>query len=153
MPKLTEQDRALLRILQEDGRITNQELAERTGMSASVCWRRVRAMEEAGIISKYAAIPDPTAAGLNFQAIVHVSLARTSKDYVRTFMDEVRNRPEVLQCFAIAGTPDYHLLVMCEDLEAYNRFYTEFLFERSCVGQVSMHLIVNTLKSDMKLPV
>lgn len=153
MVQISDQDRTLLRILQEDGRITNQELAERAAMSASVCWRRVRAMEAAGIISKYAAIPDPAAAGMDFQAIVHVSLARTSPDYVRTFMREVKDRPEVLQCFAVAGTPDYHLLVMCRDLEEYNRFYDDFLFERSCVGQVSMQLIVNTIKSDMSLPV
>ncbi len=133
--------------------MTNQELAERTGMSASVCWRRVKALEDAGVISKYTAVADPKAAGLGFQAIVHVSLARTNPDYVRTFMKEVSERPEILQCFAIAGTPDYHMLVMCKDQDEYNRFYDGFLFERSCFGQVSMHLIVNTIKSDMKLPV
>lgn len=153
MAELTEQDRVLLRILQDDGRITNQELADRAGMSASVCWRRVRALEEAGIISKYAAVADPRAAGLAFQAIVHVSLARTNPDYVNAFMKEVGERPEVLQCFAIAGTPDYHLLVICKDQDEYNHFYNEFLFERSCFGQVSMHLIVNTIKSNMKLPI
>jgi len=126
MVQLTKPDRALLRILQEDCRITNQDLAERTGMSTSACWRRVRALEDAGVISKYVALADPGAAG---------------------------QRPEVLQCFAIAGTPDYHLLMVCKDLEEYNRFYDEFLFERSCLGEVSMHLIMRTIKSTAKLPI
>jgi len=153
MVQLTKQDRVLLRILQEDCRITNQDLAERTGMSTSVCWRRVRALEDAGVISKYVALADPDAAELKFRAIVQVSLARTDMEYVRAFVEDVGHRPEVLQCFAIAGTPDYHLLVMCRDLDEYNRFYDEFLFERSCIGQVSMHLIVKTIKSEVKLPV
>ncbi|CTQ51500.1 Leucine-responsive regulatory protein [Roseibium album] len=153
MVQLTNQDRALLRVLQEDCRITNQDLAERTGMSTSVCWRRVRALEEAGVISSYVALADPDAADLKFRAIVQVSLARTDTDTVRAFIDEVGQRPEVLQCFAVAGTSDYHLLVMCRDLEEYNRFYDEFLFERSCFGQVSMHLITRTIKSVVKLPV
>lgn len=153
MVQLTKQDRALLRILQEDCRITNQELAERTGMSTSVCWRRVRALEEAGVITHYVALADPDAADLKFRAIVQVSLARTDTDTVRSFLDDVAKRPEVLQCFAVAGTSDYHLLVMCRDLEEYNRFYDDFLFERSCFGQVSMHLITRTIKSEIKLPV
>lgn len=153
MVQLTKPDRALLRILQEDCRITNQDLAERTGMSTSACWRRVRALEDAGVISKYVALADPGAAELNFRAIVHVSLARTDVDSVRKFIAEVGQRPEVLQCFAIAGTPDYHLLVVCRDLEEYNRFYDEFLFERSCLGEVSMHLIMRTIKSTAKLPI
>ncbi|ASP36570.1 AsnC family transcriptional regulator [Labrenzia sp. VG12] len=151
--ELTNQDRALVRLLQEDCRLTNQELADRTGMSASVCWRRVRALEETGVISRYAAIVDPDAAGLKFRAMVHVSLARTDAATVHSFLEEVGRRPEVLQCYATSGSPDYHMLVMCRDLDDYNRFYDEFLFERSCVGQVSMHLIVKTVKSDVKLPV
>jgi DNA-binding Lrp family transcriptional regulator len=153
MVQLTKQDRALLHILQEDCRVTNQELAERTDMSASVCWRRVRALEDAGVISKYVALADPDAAELKFRAVVHVSLARTDMKYVHDFIEDVEQRPEVLQCFAIAGTPDYHLLVMCRDLEDYNRFYDAFLFERSCIGEVSMHLITRTIKSVVTLPV
>lgn len=153
MKEFTKQDLALLRLLQQDCRLTNQDLAERTGMSASVCWRRVRALEEAGVISGYAALADPDAAGLKFRAMVHVSLARTDPDTVRAFLEEVGRRPEVLQCYATAGSPDYHMLVMCRDLEDYNRFYDGFLFERSCVGQVSMHLIVRTVKNVVTLPV
>ena len=81
------------------------------------------------------------------------ALPRTDVNSVRTFIEQVGQRPEVLQCFAIAGTPDYHLLVMCKDLEEYNRFYDEFLFERSCFGEVSMHLIMKTIKSTVKLPI
>ena len=151
--QLTNSDKALLRILQEDCRTTNQDLAERTGMSVSACWRRVRALEDAGVISKYVALADPVAADLKFQAIVHVSLARTDVNAVRKFIAEVEQRPEVLQCFAIAGTPDYHLLVLCKDLDEYNIFYDEFLFERSCFGEVSMHLVMKTIKSTVKLPI
>src|SRR5690606_5635097 len=105
--QLSDQDRRLIERLQADGRISNQELAEAVGMSASACWRRVRALEEAGVIRQYAALIDPQRAGLSFQAIVHVTLTRHDHRHVETFIAEIRKRREVLDCFATTGEADY----------------------------------------------
>src|SRR5687767_8059233 len=98
--EITEQDRRLLRLLQRDGRMSNQELAEAAAMSTSACWRRVRALEAAGVIRSYAAVVAPKACGLGFHAVVHVQLARHDERFVEQFVEAIARRPEVLDCFA-----------------------------------------------------
>lgn len=152
MEKLTEQDRRLLAALQSNARISNQELAETVGMSASACWRRVRALEEAGIIRRYAAILDATKAGRPFHAVVHVMLARHDHSHVDTFIAEVQRRPEVLDCFAVTGEADYHLRVVCEDIDAYNRFLEGFLFRLPGIANVRTNLVLKNIKQETALP-
>ncbi|QDZ03293.1 Lrp/AsnC family transcriptional regulator [Nitratireductor mangrovi] len=142
------QDRRLLRILQGNGRISNQELAEAAGMSASACWRRVRALEEAGVIRRYAALVDTQKAGMDFHAIVHVSLTRHDHGHVDTFIDEVTGRPEVLDCFATTGEADYHLRVVCDDLAAYNAFLEGFLFRLPGIANVRTNLVLKDIKQE-----
>ena len=150
--KVEEQDRRLLRELQKNGRISNQELAEKAGMSPSACWRRVRALEDAGILRGYAALIDPPSAGLSFQAIVHVTLTRHDHGHVETFITRVRDRPEVLDCFASTGEADYHLRVMCADLDAYNRFLEDFLFRLPGIANVRTNLVLKEIKQGAALP-
>lgn len=152
MENLTERDRILLRALQEDARITNQELADRAGMSASACWRRVRALEEAGVVRRYAAILDAGRAGLGFHAIAHVTLTRHDHRHVDTFIAEVARRPEVLDCFAVTGEADYHLRVVCADLDAYNRFLEAFLFRLPGIANVRTNLVLKDIKQGTALP-
>ena len=153
MPEtLNEQDRRLLRALQEDARISNQALAERAGMSASACWRRVRALEEAGTIRRYATLVDAPAAGLAFHAIAHVMLTRHDHRHVDTFIAEVRRRPEVLDCFATTGEADYHLRVVCENLDAYNRFLEGFLFRLPGIANVRTNLVLKDIKQETAVP-
>ena len=146
-----DQDWRLLQILQTEGRITNQELAERAGMSASACWRRVRALEQAGVIRRYAALVDPRRAGLNFHALVHVSLVRHSRANVEEFTAEVRRCPEVREAFAITGAADYHLRVLCRDQDAYNAFMERFLFRLAGVANVQTHIVLREIKTDAPL--
>jgi DNA-binding Lrp family transcriptional regulator len=150
---LEEADRRILRALQADGRISNQELAERVGMSASACWRRVRALEEAGIIRGYAALVDPARAGLGFHAVVHVTLTRHDHRHVDTFIVEVGRRPEVLDCFATTGEADYHLRVLCRDLDAYNQFLEGFLFRLPGIANVRTNLVLKGIKHGGAVPV
>lgn len=152
MEELTEQDRRLLRILQDNARISNQDLAEQAGMSASACWRRVRALEEAGVIRRYATILDAARAGQKFHAIAHVSLTRHDHSHVDTFIAEVRRRPEVLDCFATTGEADYHLRVVCESLDAYNRFLEGFLFRLPGIANVRTNLVLKDIKQETALP-
>lgn len=149
--ELTDQDRNLLRALQDNARISNQELAEMAGMSASACWRRVRLLESAGVIRRYATILDAREAGRSFHAIVHVSLTRHDHNHVDTFIAEVRRRPEVLDCFAVTGQADYHLRVVCEDLDAYNRFLEGFLFRLPGIANVLTNLVLKDIKQETAL--
>jgi len=152
-PALDEVDLRLLRLLQADGRISNQDLAEKAGMSASACWRRVRALEEAGVIRGYAALVDPARTGLRFQAMVHVMLTRHDHRHVDTFIAEVGRRAEVLDCFATTGEADYHLRVLCRDLDAYNQFLEGFLFRLPGIANVRTNLVLKSIKQASAVPV
>jgi DNA-binding Lrp family transcriptional regulator len=151
--ELEEQDRRLLRELQRNGRISNQDLAEATAMSTSACWRRVRLLEEAGVIRGYAALVDPAACGLNFHAVVHVQLARHEERFVEQFAEAIARRPEVLDCFATTGEADYHLRVLCADLDAYNLFLERFLFRLPGVQSARTNLVLKEVKHEAALPV
>lgn len=151
--ELTEQDRRILAALQAEGRLSNQELSERVGMSASACWRRVRALEEAGVIAGYVALLDAEKAGLGFSAIVHVTLQRHEHGHVANFIARVSDRPEVLECFATTGEADYHLRVVCADKDAYNRFLEEFLFRLPGIAHVRTNLVLKEIKLETRLPV
>lgn len=150
--ELEEPDRRILRALQADGRVSNQDLAEKVGMSASACWRRVRALEKAGVIRGYGARVDPALAGLSFHAIVHVSLTRHDHGHVDTFIAEIGRRAEVLDCFATTGEADYHLRVLCSDLDAYNRFLDGFLFRLPGIANVRTNLVLKDIKQASALP-
>jgi Lrp/AsnC family transcriptional regulator, leucine-responsive regulatory protein len=151
--ELDDQDRRLLRILQRDGRISNQDLADAAAMSTSACWRRVRSLEESGIIRGYAAQVEPRAAGLTFHAIVHVQLARHEEAFVANFVEAVVRRPEVLDCFATTGEADYHLRVLCTDLDAYNLFLERFLFRLPGIQSARTNLVLKQIKHELALPV
>ncbi len=150
--KLETADRTLLRLLQTDARLSNQELAERAGLSASACWRRVKAMEDAGLIVRHVAVVDPDKAGVGFRAIVHVSLIRHVRQNAEAFAGAVAARPEVLDCWSTTGEADYHLRVACADLAAYNRFL-ELLFELPGVSNVRTNLILREIKTGGPLPI
>ncbi|HEU4986489.1 MAG TPA: Lrp/AsnC family transcriptional regulator [Rhizobiaceae bacterium] len=149
---LEDQDRRILTALQKNGRISNQELADASGMSPSACWRRVRSLEAAGIIRRYAALLDEGKAGLSFHAIVHVTLTRHDHSHVDTFIAEVRRRSEVLDCFATTGEADYHLRVVCTDLAAYNRFLEGFLFRLPGIANVRTNLVLKDIKHETAIP-
>lgn len=150
---LEEQDRKILRALQDDSRISNQELAEKAGLSASACWRRVRALEEAGVIRRYPALVDLAKVGMGFHAIVHVSLTRHEHGHVDNFIAEVRRRAEVLDCFATTGEADYHLRVVCADLAAYNLFLEGFLFRLPGVANVRTNLVLKDIKQETSISI
>jgi DNA-binding Lrp family transcriptional regulator len=145
-------DRLLLRELQKDSRLTMQELAQRVGMSSSACWRRVRNLEESGVIDRYAVIVNPRKAGFSLSSMTVVSLARHERKNVENFVREVLRHPEVLECFATSGEADYHLRVVAEDMDAYNKFLDDFIFRLPGVSQVRSNIILKEIKSDTALP-
>jgi DNA-binding Lrp family transcriptional regulator len=146
--KITKKDRELLALLQKDCRKSNAELAQEIGMSASACWRRVKTFEEAGIIQRYGAILQSDKLGLAFQAIVHVQLVRHNfdADAVAEFIKSVSAREEVQACYATTGQADYHLIVLCEDINTYNEFLEDFLFRLSAVKSAQTNVVLKQLK-------
>lgn len=149
---LESKDRRILAELQVDSRLTMQELSERVGMSSSACWRRVKALEEEGVISRYAAVVDSRKAGFELSSIVHVSLARHEQKNVEHFIREISRHPEVLECFSTSGEADFHLRVVVEDMDAYNRFLDDFMFKLPGVSQVRSNIVLKEIKADTALP-
>ncbi|MGE5159360.1 MAG: Lrp/AsnC family transcriptional regulator [Gemmatimonas sp.] len=147
-----EQDQRILSELQKDGRATNQQLAEAVGMSTSACWRRVRALEEAGIIRGYSALLDRERAGFATSAVLHVSLERHDAKFVDEFVAQVSRRSEVLECFATTGDADYHLRVVVRDMKAYNDFLDTFMFRLPGIRYVRTNMILKEIKTAVALP-
>ncbi|NNC76324.1 MAG: Lrp/AsnC family transcriptional regulator [Woeseiaceae bacterium] len=152
MTELDARDRAILAELQGDCRATMQQLAQKIGLSASACWRRVRALEEAGVIDRYAAQVNAQKAGFKLSSMTLVSLERHEKKNVEQFEREIMQHPEVLECFATSGEADFHLRVVVEDMDAYNRFLDDFIFKLPGVSQVRSNIVLKQIKSDTALP-
>jgi Lrp/AsnC family leucine-responsive transcriptional regulator len=113
-------DRKILEVLQHEGRISNQELAERIGLSPSPCLRRVRALEESGVIAGYRAILDARQLGLSLLALIHISMDRHTPERFANFEQKVAELPQVLECLLITGQDaDYQLKVVVPDMEGY----------------------------------
>jgi Lrp/AsnC family leucine-responsive transcriptional regulator len=118
--RLDRHDRHILEILQAEGRISNQELADRVGLSPSPCLRRVRALEESGLITGYRALLDARELGLTLMALLHISMDRHTPERFANFDKTVSAIPEVLECLLITGQDaDYQLKVIVRDMEAY----------------------------------
>lgn len=149
---LENRDRHILAELQVDSRLTMQELADRVGMSTSACWRRVKTLEEQGVIDRYAVIVDARKAGFGLSSMAHVSLARHEQKNVDNFVREVSRHPEVLECFATSGEADFHLRVVVEDIDAYNTFLDDFIFKLPGVSQVRSNIVLKEIKVDTALP-
>lgn len=144
--QLDQRDLRILDLLQRDCRISNADLAAAVGMSASALWRRVRALEEGGVIERYGATVSPARMGLGFEAIVHVRLRRHDPERIVEFIRAVEGRREVQECYATTGQADYHLRVLCPDLDAYNRFLEEFMFRQPAVDSAQTNVVLRTIR-------
>ena len=149
---LSRNDRRILAEMQRDSRLTMQELADRVGMSSSAVWRRVKSLEEDGVIDRYAVLVNSKKAGFGFASMVQVSLARHEQTHVEHFIREVLQHPEVLECFATSGEADFHLRVVVEDIDAYNTFLDDFIFKLPGVSQVRSNIVLKEIKANTALP-
>ncbi len=146
-------DRAILRQLQADGRISNAELAERVRLSPSPCLRRVRALERAGVIRGYHADVDPATLGRGFEVTVHVELTLKDRATVEAFEAGIAGFDEVLECRRMFGLPDYVVRVAVADQEAYEAFYMNRLAELPGLARVNSQFTMKTVKAAGALPV
>ena len=152
-PTLDEIDRRILVELQRDGRLTNQDLAGRIGVSASPCWRRVRALEESGVIKGYAALVDPAALGLNVSVFTQVSLERQEKKALQVFETAVGEWPEIMECYLMTGDADYLLRVVVPDLAAYERFLMARLTRIRGIASIKSSFALRSVKYRTDLPI
>lgn len=121
LPTLDRYDRQILEILQRQGRVSNQELADRIGLSPSPCLRRVKALEENGLIQGYRALIDAKRLGLNLMVLLHISMDRHTPERFENFERQIEQLPQVLECLIITGQDaDYQLRVLVEDMDAYH---------------------------------
>jgi DNA-binding Lrp family transcriptional regulator len=145
-------DRKILAELQKDGRLSLTDLADRIGLSLSPCHRRVRALEDAGIIADYRATIAPAAVGLNFSAIVFVTLRATDRDSVRAFEEGVPGVPEIIQAQRLFGDPDYILNVITTDLAAYQKLWDDSLSTLPNVLRLTSTLVMKSVVQGRPLP-
>jgi Lrp/AsnC family leucine-responsive transcriptional regulator len=149
---LNRTDRRLLEILQRDGNLTNQELAERVSLSPSACLRRVRALEESGVIRRYVAIVDPRKVGLPLTAFVNVKLEKRGRMPTDAFARAIKDWPEVLGCHSLTGDMDYLLRVQVGDLEHFSRFVMDSLLKLPGVLDVKSSFVLEEIKETTALP-
>lgn len=146
-------DRRLLSALQRDGRASIVELAARVGLSPTPCQRRVKRLEDAGIIQGYAARVDAARVGLPLQAFVQVALQSHAEDVVERFHKALAARPEVLAAYTMSGDMDYLLHVLAPDMEAFGDFATRALLRLPGVKETRSAFVLATLKAPGEVPV
>ena len=145
-------DRRILARLQRDATIQNQQLASEVGLSPSLCHRRVRALQDAGIIRGYVALLDGPAVGAGFLAYVDVRLERQAVEYSERFEKAALARAEILECVRVTGDYDYLLKVATRDIEAFHRFLIDFLTRIKGIANTRTSIALNRVKETTALP-
>jgi DNA-binding Lrp family transcriptional regulator len=146
-------DLRLLKELQKDGRLTNNELGERIALSPSQCSRRRMRLESEGFIRGYQATLDRQKLGLDMLVVISVTLATHNRDNARRFSELINTLPEVLEAYALTGEMDYHLKVATRGLTDLSRFVNDVLLPHEAVQHVRTSIVLDTLKSFEGLPV
>ena len=149
MTQLDEIDKKILSILQAEGRLPIVDLADRVGLSATPCQRRVKRLEEEGVITRYAALISPAAMGYGLQALVEVTLDDHSEKTVEAFEAAIRARPEVVACYAVTGDMDFLLHIFAPDLANFSDFALKALLRMPGVKGSRSSFIMQAVKSDL----
>lgn len=145
-------DRRILDHLQEDARVSNADLARTVGLSASACLRRVRDLEESGVIERYATLLDPIVAGMPVSVFVSVTLEKQVEAGLEAFERAVRALPEVMECYLMTGDSDYLLRVVAADVAAFRRFLLDHLTRIPGVANIRSSFALNQVKYRTALP-
>jgi len=145
-------DRAILDALQKDGRISNVQLAAAVNLSESACLRRVRALEESGMIDRYVALINQARAGLPGNVFVHIGLHREEESELAAFEEAVHSIPEVMECYLMTGEFDYLLRVVVTDMADFERLHKESLTRLPGVARVNSSVAIRTVQKTTELP-
>ena len=143
---LDDVDRRILQALQEDAARPAAEIARTVGLSPSPCWRRIKRLEDEGVIVRRVAIVDPTKLGLDLTAFAHISLSSHEKKDIDRFHERMRNTPEVVSCHAVTGQVDFIIKVVVKDIQAYDAFLTRRLLQTALIRSVNTTFALRAVK-------
>ena len=142
----------ILRLLQLDARRSVQEISDQVGLSSTPCWRRIKDMEQSGIIQRYTALLDREKLGLAVTVFSHVKVAGHGRDALLRFEQAVRAHPEILECYTLMGETDFLLRIACRDIKAYEAFFLDHLSRFPGVQSVNSSIALAVIKETTALP-
>ncbi|MGH8136895.1 MAG: Lrp/AsnC family transcriptional regulator [Steroidobacteraceae bacterium] len=145
-------DVRILDVLQQHGDLSAADVAERVGMTASTCWRRVTRLQELGVVKSRVALLDREKIGLNVMVFSHVKLAGHGRDALLKFEQAVREHPEILECYTLMGETDFLLRIVCRDIKAYEAFFLDHLSRFPGVQSVNSSMTLAVIKETTALP-
>jgi Lrp/AsnC family transcriptional regulator len=145
-------DIKLLDILQGDAVVSVAELAERVGLSQSTCWRRIDALEKAGVVKSRVALLDPKALGLEVTVFANIKLSAHGRRSLNEFEEAIAVFPEVVECYTMSGEMDFLVRIVARDIAAYERFLRETLLQMPSVQEVHSHIALSQVKYTTALP-
>ncbi len=150
---LDRSDRLILDLLQREGALPVAEVAARTGLSTTTCWRRIQQLEQDGVIRGRVALLDRSALGLDVTIFAHVKLSTQGRDAIAAFAEAIRERPEVLDCYTTMGEWDFMLRIVTKDIKAYEAFYLDHLSKLPNVQSINSSVTVTVIKESTVLPI
>lgn len=145
-------DRRILALVQEDAGLSVAEIAEKVGLSSSPCWRRIKRLEEQGVIRRRVTLLNPDLLGLGFEVYAEVKLALPSTEHLERFEAAVAGMAEVVECAVVAGSVDYVLRILTPDMHAYDDFLRNRMLALGLVSDVQSRIVVRKVKSTTALP-
>ena len=151
--RLDKVDRRILDLVQREGALSVAEVAARTGLSTTTCWRRIQALEQSGVIKGRVALLDRAALGLDVTIFAHVKLSSQGRDAIAAFAEAIRERPEVLDCYTTMGEWDFMLRIVTKDIKAYEAFYLDHLSKLPYVQSINSSVTVTVIKETTVLPI
>jgi len=152
--QLDSYDKAILNALQNNGRLSNQELADQIGLSPSACLRRFKALEESEVITGYRTLLDAKKLGLDLMALVHISMDKHTKERFSQFEKSVQSMPNVLECLLLTGqTADYQLKVLVKDLDAYQDLLLNHITQITGVSGVHTSFVLRKVVNKTAVPI
>ena len=145
-------DAKILDLIQLDAGLSVAEIAEQVGLSSSPCWRRIKRLEDAGVIQRRVTILDREKLGLNFEVYCTVKLSLPTKENLETFEQSVKRWPEVVQCATVTGAADYELRIVTRDMHAFDDFLREKILSLGLVSNIESRIVIRAVKNSTAVP-
>ena len=149
---LSATDVKILGLLQQDASLTAAEIAEQVNLSTSPCWRRINRLEKEGVIQKKVALLDAEKLGMGLVVFSRISLAKNDESSLHEFEERIRRFPDVVECYTVTGSADYHLKIITRDIKHYDRFLRRHLIQIPLVRDVNSNVAVTRIKYSTELP-
>lgn len=150
---LSDSERRLLNLLQREGRLPNVEIAKRVGLSESPCLRRIKQLEASGVIKGYSAVIDRKKVGFDVVALIQVNLDQRTETVTKTFLDAVKNEPQIIECYAVSGSYDYFIKAVVHSIDEFSDLAMKRILKFPGVRDITSAFVLEDLKDSEPLPV